>query len=113
MTAPDLAPGLDPEITDNRETHRYELVVDGQTAVVQYNEVGGETGGGLLISETLVPVPLEGRGIASRLAKHVLTDIRNRGLVVLPTCPFFSGYIQKHPEWADIVHPHYRTALGL
>jgi hypothetical protein len=31
-------PDLDPEITDNRETHRYELVVDGQTAVVQYNE---------------------------------------------------------------------------
>lgn len=104
---------LDPEITDNRETHRYELVVDGQTSVVQYNEVGGETGGGLLISETMVPVPLEGRGIASRLARHVLTDIRNRGLVVLPTCPFFAGYIQKHREWADIVHPHYRTALGL
>jgi predicted GNAT family acetyltransferase len=100
---------LDPDITDNRETHRYELVVDGQTAVVQYNDVAG----GLLITETLVPVPLEGRGIASRMAKHVLTDIRNRGLVVLPTCPFFSSYIQKHREWADIVHPHYRTALGL
>jgi predicted GNAT family acetyltransferase len=100
---------LDPDITDDRETHRYELTVDGQTSVVQYNEVGG----GLLITETLVPVPLEGRGIASRLAKHVLTDIRNRGLVVLPTCPFFAGYIRKHPEWADIVHPGYRLALGL
>jgi predicted GNAT family acetyltransferase len=104
---------LDPDITDNRETHRYELTVDGQTSVVLYNEVGGETGGGLLITETLVPVPLEGRGIASRMAKHVLADIRQRGLVVLPTCPFFAGYIRKHPEWADIVHPGYRLALGL
>ena len=101
---------LDPDITDNREARRYELTVDGQTAVVQYNEVAG----GLLITETIVPVPLEGRGIASRLAKHVLADIRRRGLVVLPTCPFFSGYIRKHPaEYADIVHPSYRIALGL
>ncbi len=100
---------LDPEITDNRETRRYELTVEGQTAVVMYNEVGG----GLLITETIVPVPLEGRGIASRMAKHVLTDIRERELVVLPTCPFFAGYLKKHPEYADIVHPSYRIALGL
>lgn len=101
---------LDPDIHDNREAHRYELTVDGQTAVVMYNEVGG----GLLITETLVPVPLEGRGIASRMAKHVLADIRERGLLVLPTCPFFAGYLQKHPAGhADIVHPSYRIALGL
>jgi len=101
---------LDPDIHDNREAHRYELTVDGQTAVVMYNEVGG----GLLITVTLVPVPLEGRGIASRMAKHVLADIRERGLLVLPTCPFFAGYLQKHPaDHADIVHPSYRIALGL
>lgn len=100
---------LDPEIHDDRDRRRYELIVDGQTAFVAYNEAGG----GLLISETLVPVPLEGRGIASRLARHVLTDIRARGLVVLPTCPFFAGYLKKHPEEADIVHPDYRRALGL
>lgn len=101
---------LDPDIRDNRDAHRYELTVDGETAVVLYNEVGG----GLLITETLVPVPLEGRGIASRMAKHVLADIRERGLLVLPTCPFFAGYLQKHPaEYADIVHPSYRIALGI
>lgn len=100
---------LDPEIHDDRERRRYELVVDGQTAFVAYNEAGG----GLLISETLVPVPLEGRGVASRMARHVLTDIRARGLLVLPTCPFFAGYLKKHPEEADIVHPDYRRALGL
>lgn len=100
----------DPEIRHDETAHRYELTIDGQTAVVLYNEVGG----GYLITETLVPVPLEGKGVASRLAKHVLADIRERGLLVLPTCPFFSGYIQKHPaDYADIVHPSYRIALGL
>ena len=99
----------DPEIRDDREAKRYALDIDGQTAVVMYNEAGG----GLMITETLVPVPLEGRGIASRMARHVLGDIRQRGLLILPTCPFFAGYLQKHPEWADIVHPTYRIILGL
>jgi predicted GNAT family acetyltransferase len=99
----------DAEIRDNREAKRYELEVDGQTAVVIYNPVAG----GLLITETIVPIPLEGRGIASRLAKHVLADLRARELLILPTCTFFAGYLKKHPEYADLVHPNYRAALGL
>lgn len=99
-----------PEITHNRDDHRYEMAIDGQTAVVLYNEVGG----GLLITETIVPIPLEGQGLASQLAKHVLNDIRERGLVVLPTCPFFARYLKKHAaEYAEIVHPSYRIALGI
>lgn len=98
-----------PPIHDDRAARRYTLEIDGQTAVVIYDEIGG----GLLISETLVPEALEGRGIASRMARHVLGDIRERGLLVLPTCPFFAAYLKKHPEWADIVHPSYRIALGL
>ena len=100
---------LDPEIRDNEEAKRYELDVDGETAVVIYNPVAG----GRLITETIVPVPLEGRGIASRMAKHVLSDLKERGLVILPTCPFFAGYLKKHPEYAEVVHPSYRIALGL
>jgi predicted GNAT family acetyltransferase len=99
----------EPEIRDDRERHRYELTIEGQTAVVLYNPVQG----GLMITETLVPKPLEGRGVASRMARHVLGDLRDRGLQVLPVCPFFSAYLKKHPEWTDIVHPHYRAALGL
>jgi len=104
MTDPNEAP-----IRDDREARRYVLDIDGQSAVVIYNEAGG----GLLITETLVPQALEGQGIASRMARFVLEDIRARGLLVLPTCPFFAGYLKKHPEWTDIVHPSYRIALGL
>lgn len=100
---------LDPEIRDEPDAKRYALTIDGQTAVVTYNLVQG----GLMVTETLVPVELEGRGIASRLARHVLADVKGRGLVILPVCPFFAAYLKKHPEWAEIVHPAYRTSLGL
>jgi len=105
----ETAMNLDPEIRDNAEARRYELTMDGETAVVIYNPVAG----GLLVTETLVPIPLEGRGLASRMARHVLADLKQRGLVILPTCPFFAGYLKKHPEYAELVHPAYRTALGL
>ncbi|WP_312689631.1 GNAT family N-acetyltransferase [Brevundimonas nasdae] len=99
----------DPEIRDNAERHQYELPVEGEIAVVTYNLSSPN----LMITETLVPQRLEGRGIASRLAKHVIEDARERELLILPVCPFFAAYFQKHPDLADAVHPTYRTILGL
>ncbi len=99
----------DPDIHDNADLKRYELAVGDQVAIVTYNLSEPN----LMITETLVPVALEGQGIASRLAKHVLSDARERGLLILPVCPFFSSYLQKHPEHAEAVHPTYRTILGI
>jgi predicted GNAT family acetyltransferase len=100
---------LDPDIHDNTELKRYELPVDGEAAVVTYNLSPPN----LMITETLVPERLEGQGIASRLAKHVLADAKARDLLILPVCPFFSAYLKKHPEYADVVHPTYRGILEI
>jgi len=96
-------------IRDNADAHRYELDIDGKQAVVTYNLSGQN----LMITETLVPQALEGQGIASRLTKHVLEDAKSRDLLILPVCPFFSSYLQKHPEHAEAVHPTYRGILGI
>lgn len=100
---------IDPLIRDNTEAKRYELDIDGQVAVVTYNL----TSSNLMITETIVPQSLEGHGIASRLAKHVIADAQARHLLILPVCPFFSAYLQKHPEHAEAVHPTYRGILGI
>ncbi len=100
---------IDPEIRDNADRHQYELPIEDDVAVVTYNLSAPN----LMITETLVPERLEGRGIASRLAKHVLADAKARELLILPVCPFFAAYLQKHPEHADVVHPTYRGILGI
>ena len=52
-------------------------------------------------------------GCAPRRANPVSAAARTRNLLILPVCPFFSAYLQKHPEHADVVHPTYRGILGL
>lgn len=99
----------DLEIRDNPDRNRYELPVEGDVAIVTYNLSPPN----LMITETLVPEALEGRGLASQLAKFVLADAKARQLLILPVCPFFSGYLQKHPEYAEVVHPTYRGILGI
>lgn len=99
----------DLEIRDNPDRNRYELPVEGDVAIVTYNLSPPN----LMITETLVPEALEGRGLASQLAKFVLADAKARQLLILPVCPFFSGYLQKHPEHAEVVHPTYRGILGI
>lgn len=100
---------IDPDVRDNPDLNRYELPVAGETAVVTYNLSPPN----LMITETLVPEQLEGQGIASRLAKAVLADAKARDRLILPVCPFFSAYLQKHPEHAEVVHPTYRTILEI
>lgn len=104
MTRTDL-----PEVIDNSAEGRFELHIDGHVAFAEYRLLAS----GILFPHTLVPEALEGRGIGSALVKYGLAYARENKLPVMPVCPFFAGYIQKHPEWHDVVHPDYRTALGI
>jgi predicted GNAT family acetyltransferase len=45
----------------------------------------------------------EGQGVGSTLVSQALDDARRRELDVLPLCPFVNSYIQKHPEYLDLV----------
>ncbi|MEG3181605.1 GNAT family N-acetyltransferase [Sphingomonas sp. LT1P40] len=86
-------------MTDNRSRSRYELVVDGHTAFAAYT-IDGDV---MTFTHTIVPPALEGRGIASRLILHALTDVRARGMTLIAKCSFVAAYIRKHPEWADLL----------
>lgn len=97
----------DLRIADNAAEQRYETVVDGMMAVLEYVIEGGE----ITLRHTEVPVALEGRGIGSALARHALEDARGRGLTVVPTCPFVGPYLARHPEYLPIVRADYRARI--
>jgi predicted GNAT family acetyltransferase len=87
------------DVRDNPEKHRFELVVDGYTALAEYRLSPGV----VTFTHTEVPKELGGRGIGSKLAKGALDQARARGLRVVPLCPFIKAWIEKHPEYRDLL----------
>ena len=91
--------GLMPDVTDNRSEHEFELVVDGHRAVAAY-QMEDDT---IVFTHTVVPEAIEGRGVGSRLIRAALDSARDRKLKVIPQCPFVAAYIQRHPEYRDLL----------
>jgi uncharacterized protein len=87
------------DVRDNTQRHRFEIDADGHVAFSNYQRADGV----LTILHTEVPKELNGQGIGSRLARGVLEIARTQGLKVVPRCPFVAAYINKHPEFADLL----------
>ncbi len=90
------------EVIDNRAENEFELEVDGHRAIAAY-QLDDDT---ITFTHTLVPKKLEGRGIASKLIRAALDSARDRGLKVIPICPFVKAFIERHPEYQALVKPH-------
>jgi uncharacterized protein len=45
----------------------------------------------------------EGQGVGGTLVGAALDDVRGRGLRVRPDCPFVRAYVERHPEYADLL----------
>lgn len=85
---------------DNEAEHQYEAHDGDRVAgVVTY----ADRGAARVVLHTEVNPGYEGRGIGSLLAKFVLDDIRSACRTVVPKCPFVAAYIERHPEYQDIV----------
>lgn len=90
----------DIRIEDHPELGRYVLTVDGRDAgVMTYHDASGRR----VVEHTEIDPAFEGRGLGSRLARHVLDDIRSQGLRVVPRCPFLASFLDRHPELRDDV----------
>ena len=97
-------------VRDNPEQHRFEIDLgDGSMAVAQYTLPAGK----IMFTHTEVPPEHEGKGLGSMLIKNALAAARERGLQVIPICPFFAAYMQKHAEVQDLLDPAWRTRFGL
>jgi uncharacterized protein len=59
--------------------------------------------GSLILIHTEVAQEFGSQGVGSRLAAGTLDDIRARGLLVTPLCPFIAQYIERHPEYGDLI----------
>lgn len=91
-----------PIVRDNVEHSRFEIDLgDGEYAFAAYNLLPGA----IRFYHTVVPESHAGQGLGTALIKAGLAAARERGLKVIPICPFFRAYLQKHVDEQDIVDP--------
>lgn len=89
------------EVRNNSVEHRYEALVDGEVAGVATYDL---TDSSITFLHTEVADQYGGRGVGSALARGALDDVRAAGgREVVPLCPFFKGWLDKHPDYQGLV----------
>lgn len=85
---------------DNPAERRFELpVAGGGLAVADYELAPGV----MTLTHVIVPPEAEGQGVGSTLTAYALDAARERGLKVVPHCPFVAAYFKRHPGLADLL----------
>ena len=101
---------MDVTVADNPDEGRFEVVADGGLAGAAYYRAEEDA---IAFTHTEVEDAYEGPGIGSKLAAGALDEVRSWGKGVRPYCPFIRGYIQRHPEYLDLVSEDQRGRFGL
>jgi predicted GNAT family acetyltransferase len=98
------------EVRDNRDRHRFEIDLgDGSFAFAEYTLPEGK----IMFTHTEVPPSHAGQGLGRKLIETALASARERGLKVIPICPFFAAYMQRHSEVQDLLDNSWRRRFGL
>jgi uncharacterized protein len=86
-------------VTHNEAENRFEIRLGDELAVTQYRRHGSK----IIFTHTEVPPSMEGRGIGNLLARAALNYARKENLRVEPRCEFIAAFIERHPEYQDLV----------
>lgn len=96
-------------ITHQPAAQRFELTESGETAYLSYAILPDGTHD---FQHTLVPPPIGGRGIGTRLVHAALEHAKEHNWRVQPSCPFVRSYITRHPQYADLLPlPHFSIII--
>ncbi|CCG04859.1 GNAT family N-acetyltransferase [Blastococcus saxobsidens] len=91
---------METTVTDVPESDRFEIR-DGQRVLgMAAYQRHGDT---LVFTHTEVDPDAGQSGLGSTLVRAALDEVRSRGGSVVPRCSFVAGWIERHPDYADLV----------
>jgi predicted GNAT family acetyltransferase len=78
---------------------RFVATLDGVQAELDYEQHGQV----LCLTHTGVPPSIGGRGVGANLVRTALDYARAKGLKVVPSCTYAAAFIERHPQYADLL----------
>ena len=83
-------------------THHYELRSDGELiGHINYRDDGDRR----VFLHTVVDDAYTGQGLATKMVRFALDDVRAKGKRAVALCPMMSAFVIKHRDYDDIVDP--------
>jgi predicted GNAT family acetyltransferase len=90
----------DVTVVRNDDAGRYELIIDGEVASYADFHDDGST---VVLPHTVTLSAFRNRGLAAKLVRATLDDLRRRGRQVEPACWFVAEFIELHPEYSTML----------
>jgi predicted GNAT family acetyltransferase len=87
------------QVVDNTAQSRYEMKLEADVAFLDYTIAGNVR----TLTHAEVPLALRGGGIAARLTGGALELARSQGVKVIPRCPYVVTFMERHPEYQDLL----------
>lgn len=87
-------------LVHNHGATQYELLIDGVQAGYLDYELAGEL---VVMHTTFICEDFKSQGLGGSIVEAALQDVRAQGRKVVPRCPFVQAYINKHPEYRDLI----------
>ncbi len=94
----------DQQVVNNQAESRFEVMLDAGVAMAQYREGRSR----IAFIHTEVPREYSGRGLAARIVRVGLDYAQEKGLAVLPFCPYVRAFIKRHEEYQPLVDPGFK-----
>ena len=85
-----------PQVRQDPSASRFVYADAGVAAELMYRLRDGR----LVLVHTGVPPELEGQGVGGALVAAAIDYAAERGLTVVPSCPFARSWLERHPEAA-------------
>jgi predicted GNAT family acetyltransferase len=86
-------------VRHNADRSRFELDTSAGIAIAEYRLADGV----MTFFHTEVPVALRGRGIGARVVQGALDEARRVSVKVEPRCWFVREFIDRNPQFADLL----------
>jgi predicted GNAT family acetyltransferase len=87
------------QVIDQLDRQRFELEEEGKLAFASYRREGNL----IIVPHVEADPALRGHGAAGRLMGGMLDIIRSRGEKVRPLCGYAAAWIQRHPQYHDLI----------
>jgi predicted GNAT family acetyltransferase len=89
------------EFRHDTSRHRYVLEDENATMVASTNYTVRQER--IVFNHTEIADGYEGQGLGTKLVKAALDDVRTTGRKIVPICAYVRGWIERHPEYDDLV----------